>query len=233
MIYVSSDWHGVSVEDIKRLLRQADFGKDDFLFILGDVIDRGKHGVDLIKYIMYEPNIELIRGNHEQMLLSCSFLFEEITDSSIAGLTADKMSLFSAWQMNGGEPTVSGLRYESAETRNEILEYLSDTPLYDTVSVGGRDFLLVHGGLGNDGEFKSLKECQPDELLWSRPYIDTEYSRDFMTVLGHTPTHYYGSEYRGKILIRETWIDIDTGAACGLSPSLLRLDDMKAFYLSD
>ena len=76
MIYVSSDWHGVELYKIKRLLEMVNFSDDDFLFILGDIIDRGMHGVELIKYIMFEPNIKLIRGNHEQMMLDCSFLFE-------------------------------------------------------------------------------------------------------------------------------------------------------------
>ena len=40
---------------------------------------------------------------------------------------------------------------------------------------------------------------------------------------------YYGNEYEGKIIINETWIDIDAGAASGFDPVLLRLDDMKQF----
>ena len=32
------------------------------------------------------------------------------------------------------------------------------------------------------------------------------------------------------MLVTDTWVDIDTGAACGGSPMLLRLDDMRPFY---
>ena len=31
----------------------------------------------------------------------------------------------------------------------------------------------------------------------------------------------------------ETWIDIDTGAAGGGAPMLLRLEDLKPFYAED
>jgi hypothetical protein len=31
----------------------------------------------------------------------------------------------------------------------------------------------------------------------------------------------------------ETWIDVDTGAAAGGAPMVLRLDDLKAFYAKE
>ena len=49
----------------------------------------------------------------------------------------------------------------------------------------------------------------------------------------HTPVAGFGPEYEDKMLKTETWIDIDTGAAYGLHPMLLCLDDEKAFYLSE
>ena len=233
MIYVSSDWHGVELEKISELLKKADFSENDFLFVLGDIIDRGEHGVELIKYIMFEPNIKLIRGNHEQMLLACSFLFDEITEETLNDFTAEKMMALKNWQFNGGDATIKGLSKETPEMRKMILEFLEETPLYDSVSVGDEDFLLVHAGLATDacGNFRKLSESTADDLLWSRPYPGTKYSYDFMTVLGHTPTRNYGSEYRGRIFKTDTWIDIDVGVASGESPALLCLDDMREFYL--
>lgn len=235
MVYVSSDWHGVSYEKIKALLDKAGFCDDDYLFVLGDVIDRGEHGVELIKKIMFAPNIKLIRGNHEQMLIDCDFLFEEITDESIGDLNMTKMNKLMMWQSNGAEPTIVGLTKEHTSMREMILEYLMETPLYDTVSVGDRDFLLVHAGLGVhfDGRIKRLSECTEDDFLWTRPTLETRYSEDFITIFGHTPTGFYDFAYNGRILKTDTWIDIDTGAARGLMPALLRLDDMEEFYLDE
>jgi serine/threonine protein phosphatase 1 len=133
--------------------------------------------------------------------------------------------------MNGAENTISALSKETQQTREDILEYLRDCPLYETVSIGEKDFLLVHGGLGNYKDGKSIKEYTPEELLFMRPDLHTRYSSDYTTIIGHTPTNYYLREYKGKILKTDTWIDIDTGAASGLTPSLLRLDDMAEFYL--
>ena len=233
MVYVSSDWHGVSVEAIKRLLDKAGFSDDDFLFVLGDIIDRGENGIELIKEIMFEPNIKLIRGNHEQMMLACEFLLDEITDESLNDFDMNKILALQAWQINDGDITMKRLRAESVEMREMIFEFLQDTPLYDTVSVGNQDFLLVHSGLQLDeeGRLKKLSECSEDDILWTRPKITDRYSDDFITIFGHTPTEAYGKEYSGKILRTDTWIDIDVGAVNGSSPCLLRLDDMREFYL--
>ena len=231
MVYVSSDWHGVSYEIIKKLLDKANFSDEDFLFILGDVIDRGEHGIELIKRIMFEPNIKLIRGNHEEMLINCKFLFDEVTKESLDAFDYSKIINLKNWQRNGGIPTMEGLKEETPEMRQMILEFLEETPFYDTVSIGERDFLLVHAGLTLDenGKMCKFSECLPYDLIWARPNLLTEYSHDFMTVIGHTPTVYYGDEYKGKILKTDTWINIDTGAAYGLTPCLLRLDDMQEF----
>ena len=44
MTYVISDLLGYSIEKLKTLLEKAGFCKDDFLYILGDVIDRNCAG---------------------------------------------------------------------------------------------------------------------------------------------------------------------------------------------
>ena len=92
MIYVTSDLHGISLEKLKALLDKAGFSDNDFLFVLGDVIDRGEHGAELLRWLSLCPNAELLLGNHEAMMLSCGFLFEEITEDSLSNLSGDNIS---------------------------------------------------------------------------------------------------------------------------------------------
>lgn len=233
LIYATSDLHGYPLEAFRRLLASAGFTSADALYVLGDIIDRnGDGGIAMLRWMMNQPNIELLLGNHEAMLLSCSFLFEEIRDDNVDHLNFDQMQLLLQWMQNGSSPTMHALRklYEqSPEALNDLLDYLRDAPLYTVVSAGGKDFLLVHSGLENFSPERKLSDYTANELLWHRPDPDEQYFPEMMTILGHTPTGYLFGQ-RGKMFQTDTWIDIDTGAAGGGSPMLLRLDDLKAFY---
>ena len=231
MVYVTSDLHGYPLEKFIALLEKANFSSDDYCFILGDVIDRGDHGAEILKWLLTQSNVQLLMGNHEAMMLSCRFLFNEVTETSVERITGDDMTSLSMWTRNGGQKTIDGLKRLDRDTLRDIIEYLEDAPLYETVSAGGRDFLLTHGGLGNFRPERKLSEYYPDEFIWNRPSPDVRYRDDIVTIFGHTPTHFLSKDHRGRMLVTDTWIDIDTGAACGLSPMLLRLDDLTPFYI--
>lgn len=233
MIYVTSDLHGCSVEAFQELLDRAGFGREDFLFVLGDVIDRGDHGTELLLWLTEQTNVQLILGNHEAMLLACEFLFREVTEETLEELSAHKLALLENWIANGGGTTLRGLRkllHEAPELLEGILDYLRDAPLYEHLRVNGRNYILTHSGLGNFRKDKALEAYTPRELLWERPALTDRYFENATVIFGHTPTELYGAEYRGKALKTDTWICIDTGAACGGSPMVLRLEDRKEIY---
>ena len=231
MIYVSSDWHGCPLDTVRHLFRKAGFSEADYCFVLGDVIDRGDHGVELLQWLMLQGNVELIRGNHEDMMLGSEMLFEEIDDDSLRRLNSRVVEAVNLWMYNGAQPTIAGLKRLSGSDRNYVFEYVSEAPLYECVEAGGRKFILTHSGLQYFSEDKALDDYTKHELIWNRPKITDRYFSDIFTVFGHTPTGFYGKEHMGKMVKTETWADIDTGVAMGLTPMLLRLDDMKEFYV--
>lgn len=106
-------------------------------------------------------------------------------------------------------------------------------PLYETLTVNGKDFVLTHSGLGSFQKNKKLSEYSSTDLLWNRPSLTEKYFDDVTVIFGHTPTVYYGENFKGKVIKTETWIDVDVGAGLGLNPMLLRLDDMKEFYFDE
>lgn len=231
MIYVISDLHGYPLEKLKKLLEKAHFDENDFLYILGDVVDRnGDGGVEILTWLLSQPNVQLILGNHEAMLLACEFLFDEITEDSISSFDSEKMEILTNYQLNGGDVTLkalSKLNQESPETVADILDYLHDAPLYEAVTAGGKDYFLVHSGIDDFEKGRKISEYPADAFIWAWPELEDEYFDDITTVFGHTPTKYYGEEYSNKIIKTRTWIAIDMGAGDGVTePVLLRLDDM-------
>lgn len=234
MTYVISDLHGYPLEKLKKLLETADFSENDFLYILGDVVDRnGDGGVEILIWLLSQPNVQLILGNHEAMLLSCKFLFDEITNESISSFGSEKIDILTNYQLNGGDVTLkalSKLNKKSPETVADILDYLHDAPLYEAVTAGGKDYFLVHSGIDDFEKGKKISEYPADAFIWAWPELEDEYFDDITTVFGHTPTKYYGEEYSNKLIKTKTWIAIDMGAGDGVTePVLLRLNDMAEF----
>lgn len=138
------------------------------------------------------------------------------------------------YMLSGGDVTLKALRKlqnESPETLCNIIGYLKEAPLYEIVTAGGKNFLLCHSGLDNFSPERSPADYTADELIWAWPELTDRYFDDCITVFGHTPTKSYGEKYNGKILKTDTWIDVDVGVPYGNNPCLLRLDDLKEFYL--
>lgn len=234
MIYVTSDLHGCKPETLFALLEKAGFSGKDDLFVLGDVIDRGEHGVELLRWMAEQPNVHLIMGNHEAMLLSCRYLFDEISEESLLQLTEEKLQLLNRWKRNGADPTLNAMRKllkQAPDVAEGLLDYLDDAPLYEVLRIGQKRYILVHAGLDSFEPDKPLWQYDPADLIWARPTLEDRYYEDATVVFGHTPTEYLDPAMQGSAIKTDTWICIDTGAACGNNPMLLRLGDETEFYL--
>ena len=201
--------------------------------MIGDVIDRnGDGGVAMLRWMMKQPNVTFLRGNHEAMLLDCDFLFTTETDIlSMRDLGPKQERDLYIWHRNGALVTIDSLmklKKSDPEELSALLAYVRSAPVYLELAVPMKRFLLVHGGLYGFSPEKGMDEYDPRDLVWTRPDINERYWNDRLVILGHTPTQYYGE--KGRAFVTPTWIDIDTGAAGGDSPMLLRLDDLAEIY---
>lgn len=105
MTYVTSDIHGDS-RRFHEMLKNIEFSSGDMLFVLGDVIDRGSDGIALLLEIMNTPNMVMLRGNHEHLMLQ---VIE--TGSSLHYLS---------WMNNGGGQTVEQYLNLSSKDRSSL-----------------------------------------------------------------------------------------------------------------
>ena len=229
MIFVCSDLHGFPLKDFKKLLSKAGFSADDTLYILGDVIDRnGDGGIEMLRWIMKNKNIIMLKGNHEDMLLKCRGVFDKNCTLDI-----DEVFALNDYLSNGGNVTIKSMEQLKNSERLKIFKYLDSLPLYADIRCGNKQFVLVHGGFDNFKPHKKLGSYEDYEILWARPELEEKYFKRKTVIFGHTPTVCYGEQFRGKIIHTPTWINIDIGAAYGYGAALLKVDDMKEFYSSD
>lgn len=225
MIYAMSDLHGCYDKYVK-MLEKIHFSKDDTLYILGDVVDRGEGGIAILQDMITKPNIIPLRGNHDYL---AHRLLNIIHRSS--GLYDDKfIEQYRLWMMDGGAPTCDAFMDLSAEEQKRMLAYLNSFLIYDEVQAGGNKFFMAH----TVPEMERMQQFE--RLLWAEfilgePEYEKTYFIDKYVVTGHTPTGFIDEAYTGRIYKANNHIAIDCGAVFGNPLGCICLDTLEEFYV--
>lgn len=214
MIYLMTDIHG-DIEKYKAMLDRIEFDKTaDKLYILGDCIDRGKHGLLLLNEVMQgikEGYIVLIKGNHELFM-------QQYLEGKLRGML---------WDAFGGEDTREALDRCTKEEKDMYYEFIKSLPLYLKINVSGKEVLLTHSGIDVDylvydsekiNVAKSIElGAKKDEyrLLISDDihYMASKQRKMFDTYVycGHYPCRRIEDHKRDDIYVSDTYTDLDTG----------------------
>ena len=111
MIFATSDIHGYPLDSFVGLLEKAGFSESDQLYVIGDVIDRnGDGGVAMLRWMMNQENVILIRGNHEAMMLECDFaLTEDVDLTNLRKVSLAQEHALLRWHRNGCLVTLENL----------------------------------------------------------------------------------------------------------------------------
>lgn len=212
--YIMSDLHG-DWGHFRLMLFKIRFSSTDQLYIIGDVVDRGPHGVKLLQYIRCQQNMTLLMGNHELMLLE--------------GILHSNDPLEEEWF---DPQTFEELNRLSADERTDLAKYLTTLPLQLTISCNGTDYLLVHA---SPAPPEAEREDALQYLLWNRVTKQEAAAFSQTVIAGHTPTAYYQNCVPLRIWRYKNYMDIDCGTAFrsilpGGCLACLRLEDGKEFY---
>lgn len=234
--YVCSDIHG-RYDRYKKLLELLQLGSDDKLYILGDVIDRGTDGIEILLDVMKRNNVELLLGNHEYLMLSALL---EIIDN-------DKYYYYNIWTSanNGGSVTLEKFRNLAEKEQEELFDFLMSLTVIKIIEVNNKRYHLSHSYTVDDLEEDTyrINDFGDKELfncVWLSPfrydnlYVSKErYNSSLTYVLGHVPVQKLSSNI--KIFFEDNLINIDCGCALGDRYenylACLCLDDMKEYYI--
>ena len=146
MIYAVSDLHGC-YDRYRKLLDKLNLGEQDTLYVLGDALDRGPEGFQILSDMASRPQVVGLLGNHEAMALDAlpgllgslensPRIHEPERQGKCVPLVLQRWRILFA----GLSPAGQG-----AETGGLGLHGFPAPVPGD--EGGGRDFLLVHGGL--------------------------------------------------------------------------------------
>lgn len=239
-IYIMSDIHG-AYRKFLSILKKINFSDNDFLYILGDVIDRGKDSIPLLLDIMERENVIMLLGNHEYMMYQ------------VYAKGYDKDN----WITNGGGITDSQFSKLSEFDKECILDYFYHAPvIIPDLNVNNRTHYLAHSTFLDNPKYlktktiASLTEREINHVLWKREYpycrikesIIYEKIKDSILITGHTMTKSYFKKSRnnkGNIFFGHQghFIGMDCGCAAYANNNsygrlgCLRLDDKREFYM--
>ena len=228
MIYAVSNLHG-NYSKFKKLLKTIAFKDTDIMYVLGDIVDYGEEGMELIGDLSIRYNVYPIVGEHDYTAVKMLSGFEKMLKS---GETPDKkfITKMTEWAADGGQVTLDAFRTLDAEMREGIIDYLSDMTLYEEVEAGGKNYLLVHAGIAGYKEGVDLELLKPEAFFTEALDLTKKYFDNVTVVVGHNPTTEENGG-NGKIFFGNGSIAIDCGEARGGTIGCLRLDDLKEFYV--
>lgn len=200
--YVIGDIHG-RLKLLDQLISNVPWDvAGDKLVFLGDLVDRGYDAPGVVERVMRlakaNPNIVVLRGNHEQMLLDC------LDYGDLQWLIPE----------NGGLATLEGYGFELDQLKDvsdikipeEHIGFFRGLPVYHE----DEQAIYVHAGLV-PGEHPS--QTDPEVLIWTR---DLEFFKGYdgkLCFFGHTPTAFLpreGRPRRGGIYINHSCVGMDT-----------------------
>ncbi len=188
---IIGDVHG-HFDAVLRLLDAIAPDKNDRIYFLGDLIDRGEQSKQIVDFVI-ENRYQCILGNHEHMLLKA------IGEGEISEYW------FQNWLYAGGVETLQSYDDRIPE---EHIAWFKSLPCY--LDLG--DLWLVHAGVNPS---YPLQQQTREQFCWIRDefHATTEpYFKDKLIIAGHTVTFTLPEVPPGKIARGAGWLDIETGA---------------------
>lgn len=216
--YLISDIHGC-YEEYCELLEAIGLTEEDDLYVLGDVCDRGPDPMKVLLDMMDRANVTLLLGNHD----FCAYhllrrLAVEVTEENCDNhLTVDDLVDYQLWLKDGGATTAKQFAALSREKQGDVLDYLSESSLYEELEANGKRYVLTHAGIAGYEEGKPLDEYELYDFIEGR----IDYNKpcfgdaDTYLVTGHTPTTLIRPDETPLVYAGNNHIAIDCGCVFG------------------
>ena len=207
-----SDIHA-HCDDFEALLKDCRYDAEkDYLFILGDILEKGKQNVKTLRFVQNlckNPKAVCIQGNNDTMCLRMAF-----ADTQEEFLRRLECRPYNVFVEMAESMEISGFATDFEEKRQAVvsafaseLEFIRNMPL--AVETDGHIF--VHAGVENRPDWENSAEEYVQSASW---YIREKHCLDKFVVVGHYPCYNFARSKNSNLPIvdfEKKMIDIDGG----------------------
>lgn len=185
---VISDIHG-SLKLLQTLLEKIDYTDDDYLFINGDLAEKGKNSLEVIEFIknMDEKSnrVFVSKGN-------CDIIFKYVLDGNeriLSYMRQQQYSLLNEMIVNEGKSMDDFSDIESIAEfyRNhyqDMFDWLDSLPeAYET-----DDHIIIHAGINGT---KVWRETDELTALSAKAFYENGHQAEKVVIVGHWPVVNY------------------------------------------
>lgn len=246
--YAFSDLHGQYNlwDQIKNYIKPT-----DTVFCLGDCIDRGYCGLDILFEIFKFHNITLLKGNHEDLLEQIGY---EIYKNTVDDWwwQPSLYEYVDLWYANGGKKSYKHFLSLSKTKQIKLINKIKKLPTHiEYINKKDQKIYLCHAGRASKAREEITRHpfdlIATNNFIWDRSHIykdsEKKWQNNEYCIHGHTPTHYMHyfditfktKEKEGEILryCGDHKIDIDLGSFETHRACLLDLDTFEPIYFKE
>lgn len=207
-----SDIHGY-LDDFKSLLQKCSYDPDaDFLFILGDIIEKGTENIATLNYVQnlcQNPKTIFIQGNNDTMPYRMAFsddqarFFQRLQSRP----TNTFIQMAKTLGITDFTENFPQNRQKVTEAYKSQLDFLQDAPL----AIETKDFILVHAGIENRPDWENSDSRIIQAQHW---FLRHRHCQSKTVICGHYPTYNFRRGNSSNLPIFDNAkriIDIDGG----------------------
>lgn len=231
MIYVTASLHGC-YENYEALLKKLDLKDSDMLFVLGNTVDGGDKGIEIMKDMMMRGNIYPILGDHDMIAYEILSQIEKETRADMtAPLSNELAKRCDEWRERGGEGTMNGFFKLSDDDKTAILEYMEEFAVYEEIEADGMDFVIAYSVPDEFVSDTSLEKYSAEDILTGNIDYERDYFPGKVLVTGKDITIEIDRLTHGRIFKNDYHVALNCGGYMGGATAAYCLDTGEEIYV--
>ncbi|MDE7281561.1 MAG: metallophosphoesterase [Ruminiclostridium sp.] len=184
-----SDIHA-NLNHFKLLLEKCNYNKDkDCLFILGDIIEKGRDNLSTLRYVMElckDNKAICTKGNNDTMCVRMTF--DDDKDKFLERIRSRPHNTFLEMAESIGvdefEENFDEKRQKVSDSFKNELDFLKNLP----IAIETKYHIFVHAGIERRSDWRNTSERFAITRPW---FLRSEHCSNKTVVCGHYPTYNY------------------------------------------